>query len=88
METFSVLLALCVGNSPVKGEFPPQRPVMESFDVFFDLCSLWRHCDVQMMSYTCHCNATSIMMSEITDISIFVQYFVQVNTTKSIIIQL
>ena len=37
METFSTLLALCVGNSPVTGEFPSQRPVTRSFDVFFDL---------------------------------------------------
>ena len=37
METFSVLLALCVGNSPVTGEFLSQRPVMWSFVVFFDL---------------------------------------------------
>ena len=37
METFSALLALCVGNSPVSGEFPAQRPVTQSFDVFFDL---------------------------------------------------
>ena len=38
METFSALLALCVGNSPVTGEFPSQRPVTRSFDVFFHLC--------------------------------------------------
>ena len=37
METFSALLALCAGNSPVTGEFPAQRPVTRSFDVFFDL---------------------------------------------------
>ena len=37
METFSALLALCVGNSPVTGEFPSQRPVTRSFGVFFDL---------------------------------------------------
>ena len=37
METFSALLTLCVGNSPVTGEFPAQRPVTRSFDVFFDL---------------------------------------------------
>ena len=37
METFSALHALCVGNSPVTGEFPAQRPVTRSFDVFFDL---------------------------------------------------
>ena len=28
---------LCAGNSPVTGEFPSQRPVTRSFDVFFDL---------------------------------------------------
>ena len=33
----AALLALCAGNSPVIGEFPSQRPVMRSFDVFFDL---------------------------------------------------
>ena len=33
METFSALLALCAGNSPVTGEFPTQRPVTRSFDV-------------------------------------------------------
>ena len=37
METFSALLAICVGTSPVTGEFPAQRPVTQSFDVFFDL---------------------------------------------------
>ena len=37
METFSALLAICAGNSPVPGEFPTQRPVTQSFDVFFDL---------------------------------------------------
>ena len=34
---FSALLAFCAGNSPVTGEFPTQRPVTRSFDVFFDL---------------------------------------------------
>ena len=37
METFSALLAICPGNSPITGEFPTQRPVTRSFDVFFDL---------------------------------------------------
>ena len=60
METFSALLAICAGNSPVTGEFPAQRPVTRSFDVFFDLnkrlskhswgwwfeTPLWRHCNV------------------------------------------
>ena len=31
METISALLALC------EGEFPSQRSVTQSFDVFFDL---------------------------------------------------
>ena len=38
METFSALLAICAGNSPVTGELPSQRPVTRSFEVFFDLC--------------------------------------------------
>ena len=33
METFSTLLAICAGNSPVT----VQGPVTWSFDVFFDL---------------------------------------------------
>ena len=37
MEAFSALLAICAGNSPVPGEFPTQRPVTRSFDVYFDL---------------------------------------------------
>ena len=57
METFSALLALCVGNSLVTGEFPSQRPVTRRFYVFFDLRLnkrlskrsgrrwLWRQCN-------------------------------------------
>ena len=37
MATFSALLAICAGNSPVPGEFPAQRPVTRSFDLFCDL---------------------------------------------------
>ena len=37
MEPFSALLAICAGNSPVSGEFPTQRPVTRSFDVYIDL---------------------------------------------------
>ena len=37
MGTFSALQAICAGNSLVTGEFPAQRPVTRSFDVFFDL---------------------------------------------------
>ena len=64
METFSALLALCAGNSPVAGEFPSQRPVTWNFDVFY-LCPTKRlskqswgwwfrrhrvHCDVIVMN--------------------------------------
>ena len=54
------LLALCEGNPPVTGGFLSQRPVAQSFDVFFDLrlnsrrwwfemppSLLWRHCNVK-----------------------------------------
>ena len=37
METFSALLGICAGNPLVSSEFPTQRPVTQSFDVFFDL---------------------------------------------------
>ena len=36
-QTFSALLDLCEGNSPVTGEFSSQRPMTLSFDIFFDL---------------------------------------------------
>ena len=34
----SASLAICVGNSPVTGEFLSQRSVTRNSDVFFDLC--------------------------------------------------
>ena len=37
METFSALLALCTGNSLVTSEFPSQRPLRWSVDIFFDV---------------------------------------------------
>ena len=36
METFSELLAICAGNSPVPGEFHTERPVTRSSEVYFD----------------------------------------------------
>ena len=36
-DDVTALLVLCAGNSPVTGEFPSQRSVTQSFDVFFDL---------------------------------------------------
>ena len=37
IETFPALLAICAGSSPVPGEFPAQKPVTRSSDIFFDL---------------------------------------------------
>ena len=38
MKTFSEFLAFqCARNAPFTGEFPSQKPVTRSFDVFFDL---------------------------------------------------
>ena len=37
MEIFSALLTICPENSPVSDEFPAQRQVTRSCDVFFDL---------------------------------------------------
>ena len=37
MKEFSALQAFCVGNSPVTGKYPSQKPVTWSIDVFFDL---------------------------------------------------
>ena len=50
MEIFSALLAICARNSPVSGEFPTQRPVTRSFDVFFDLC-LNKHLSKQLWDW-------------------------------------
>ena len=36
MQTFSALLTLCAANSPFTSEFPAQRSVTRSFDIFFD----------------------------------------------------
>ena len=64
-ETFSALLAICAGNSLVTGEFPTQRPVTQSFDVFFDVRPNKRLSkqswdwwfETPSRSLWCHCNA-------------------------------
>ena len=70
METFSALLAICAGNSPVTGEFPAQRPVTQSFDVFFDLHlkRLSKHLwdwwfETQSHPLWCHCNVAEAQWS-------------------------
>ena len=39
METFSALLAICAGKSPVTGEIPAQKPVTRSLG--FSLICAW-----------------------------------------------
>ena len=68
METFSALLAICAGNSLVTGEFPAQRPVTRSFDVFFDvspnkrLSKQWRHCNGSITYWVTQGNQTPVVI--------------------------
>ena len=74
METLSSLLAICAGNSLVTGEFPSRRPVMRSFDVFFDLClneqlskqswDWWF--EMPSHSLWCHCNDIPLAVACVT----------------------
>ena len=69
METFSALLALRVGNSPVTGEFPSRRPVTRRFDVFLDLRlnkrlskqSTYRWFETPSRSLWRHSNVTALL---------------------------
>ena len=84
-ETFSALLAPCAGNSPVPGEFPTQRPVTRSFDVFFDLCQNKRLSkqswgwwfETQSRPLWRHCNAINVTNPlekwnpPVTDVTVF-----------------
>ena len=71
METFYVLLIFCSGNSPITGEFPTQRPVTLSFDVFFHLClnrqlsKQWRRWWFEMQPHSLwrHCNDNELKLS-------------------------
>ena len=68
MKTFSALLALCAGNSPVPGEFPTQSPVTRSFDVF--LICVWTNGWVNngeagdLRCYRAHYEITLMHLSE------------------------
>ena len=70
METFSALLALCAGNSPVTSEFLSQRPVTRSFNVLFDQRlnkrlskqSRSRWFKTPSRSLSRHCNEMNAMM--------------------------
>ena len=72
METFSALLALWEGISPVTGEFHSQRPVTRSLDAFFDLClnkmlskpSTRRWFETPLCSLWHHCNVLQKMRQQ------------------------
>ena len=74
MEKFSALLALCARNSPVPGEFPSQRPVTRSLNVFFDLhlnklvskqsWGWWFETTLPLL--WCHCNFKSTGNSSVS----------------------
>ena len=63
----SALLVLWAGNWPVTGEFPSQRPVTRSLDVYFDLrlnkwLSKQSRCwwfETPSCSLWCHCNESN-----------------------------
>ena len=83
VETFSALLSLCVGNSPITGEFPSQRPMSRTFDVFFDLRlnkQLSRQsCGWRFETPSCplwrHCNDKVIMLPATGRLLWFVSVF-------------
>ena len=73
IETFSALLALCAGYSPVIGDFPSQRQVTQSFAVLFDLRlnkrlskqsrRMWFETPSSSLWRHCHANITGIWSS-------------------------
>ena len=62
IETFSALLALCEGNSPVADEFPPQRANNACFDVFvYVSLNKWLHKQLRagdLRRHDGHCDVT------------------------------
>ena len=71
MEIFSALLAICAGNSQIPGEFPAQRPVAWSFDVFFDLRlnkRLSKQCEAgDLRRYRAHYDVTVMTTANISN---------------------
>ena len=71
---FCALLALCAGNSPVTAEFPSQRPVTLSCDVFFDVRPHKRLSkqswgwwfETPSCSLWRHCNANELQYRDLT----------------------
>ena len=85
VETFSALLAIFAENSPVPGEFPAQRPVARSFDVFFDLrlnkrlSKQWWGWWFETLSHPLwrHCNALCVSYIASTVLQIIVLNFLK-----------
>ena len=83
MATFSALLALCEGNSPVPGEFPKHRPETRSFDTFFDLHlnkylskqSRHRWFETPTCSLRRYCNGVNTFRKAIAEIKGNVNFF-------------
>ena len=59
-SSFSALLALCVGNSPITGGFPAQMPVTWSFDVTFDEQTVEQPIKTAVISDAITLNMTSL----------------------------
>ena len=75
VDTFPALLARCAGNSPVTGEFPPQRLLTRSLDASFDLrlnkrlCkhSICRWSETPSRSLYRHCNVMFITVARVSE---------------------
>ena len=82
METFSALLAICAGNSPVTGEFPAQRPVKRSGAVmfFFVICAWikgWVN-NRDAGDLRCHCAHYDVNVIKLWDIHCeYASYYIQ-----------
>ena len=92
IATFSALLALCVGNSAVTGEFPSHRPVMRGFDVFFDLhlnkrlSKQWRGWWFETQSHPLwhHCNVFAVYWSNSNNTNFHSDWWMWVVSSKCI----
>ena len=65
METFSMLLALCAGNSPVTGEFPSQGQWRRA--LIFSLICAWINACVnnhEAGDLRCHCTHYDVIVIE------------------------
>ena len=86
-ETLSTLLALCEGNPPVTGRYLSQRPVMQTFDVFFVVClnkSLDKQLPVNQDAMTlmwlrCDKNSSSLSCRSLDRLFLIMQYHINLS---------